>query len=106
MSEESPLAPPTADEPAAEAPARTGPSFGNLKQNKTARGRRGQVKFFDSADWVMRGQNEGREQPQECAPAPAGPPNLSPFLPEDEAPPEGESPLADEEPHVAKTPLA
>lgn len=99
MSDESPLAPPSADGPVADAPARPGPSFGNLKANKKARGRRGQVKFFDSADWAMRNREEGgSEQPQECAPAPAGPPNLSPFVaaPEDESPQEGESPLADE----------
>ena len=92
MSEESPLAPPTADEPAAEAPARTGPSFGNLRPNKKARGRRCQKKFFDSAEWA-RGQ-VGDQQDGGSAP-----PNLVPFTVADgTTTAEGESPLASASP--------
>ena len=43
--------------------------FGNLRPNKKARNRRDKVKFFDSADWAMRQQNQqnegNQEQPQQ-----------------------------------------
>ncbi|KAK8898790.1 hypothetical protein M9Y10_001082 [Tritrichomonas musculus] len=43
--------------------------FGNLRPNKKARNKREKVRFFDSADWAMRQQNEKngdtQEQPQQ-----------------------------------------
>jgi hypothetical protein len=46
-----PLAPEPEPEPT------PGPSFGALKKNAAARGRREKVKFFDSADWASGRQN-------------------------------------------------
>lgn len=69
----------------------SGPKLGGLKINKKARGRRDKVKFFDSADWAMKGQNQ-----DQCAQPPTE--NvLSAYtqLPEG-VPNDGESPLADE----------
>jgi len=34
----------------------SGGKFGNLKPNNAAKQRRGAVKFFDSAEWAMKGQ--------------------------------------------------
>lgn len=69
----------------------TGPNLGGLKINKKARGRRDKVKFFDSADWAMKGQyqDQGAQPPTENV--------LSAYtqLPEG-TPNDGESPLADD----------
>ncbi|OHT16060.1 hypothetical protein TRFO_42106 [Tritrichomonas foetus] len=51
--------------------SRPAPKFGNLRQNSKARNRRDKVKFFDSADWAMRQQNQAasgesqEQQPQQ-----------------------------------------
>ena len=39
--------------------------FGNLRPNNKARNRRDKVKFFDSADWAMRQQNQAGEQQEQ-----------------------------------------
>lgn len=41
-----------------ENPPPAGNRYGGLKSNKKARNRRDKVKFFDSADWAMRNQNQ------------------------------------------------
>ena len=71
-----------------EAPA---PGYGKLKPNPKARGRRGGVKFFDSADWAMK--NGDKQMPSDQQPA-------VPYtqIVEGEQPKEGESPLANESP--------
>lgn len=40
--------------------------YGGLKTNNKARGRRGKVAFFDSADWAMRNQNQQGNQGQDA----------------------------------------
>lgn len=40
---------------------KTKPMLGNLRPNPKARGRRDKVKFFDSADWAMKSQNDANE---------------------------------------------
>ena len=58
------LAPGSETEPPQEpAPNR----FGNLKSNPKARGRRGGMKFFDSADWAMKNADAGKPQDQPVA---------------------------------------
>jgi hypothetical protein len=61
---ESPLAGDENDPFAARAasPPPPGPSYGGLAANPKAKNRRGQVQFFDSADWAMR-QGGAGEQP-------------------------------------------
>ena len=90
MTSDSPL-----NQPADAAPnpePQDGPSFGNLRPNKKARGRRCQKKFFDSAEWA-RGQ-VGDQQDDGSAP-----PNLVPFTVADgTTTAEGESPLASPSP--------
>ena len=39
-------------------PAGGGGKYGGLKSNRKAKNRRDKVKFFDSADWAMRNQNQ------------------------------------------------
>jgi hypothetical protein len=49
-------------EPSPSQPPRPGPSFGGLKANAAARGRREKVKFFDSADWASGRQGSDSER--------------------------------------------
>ena len=63
------------------------PGYGKLKPNARARGRRGGVKFFDSADWAMK-NGDKQAQPAEQPAVPYAT-NI-----EGEQPAEGESPLA------------
>ena len=64
-------------------------AYGNLKPNTKARGRRDKVKFFDSADWAMKGQNTAEPSPSTDQKKPVAPP----FTQMDNQD-EGESPLA------------
>ena len=48
--------------------AKAGGKFGNLRQNKNARKRRDKLKFFDSADWAMRQQNQAADAAPEEQP--------------------------------------
>jgi hypothetical protein len=57
MSEESPLAGGAVSDDRDGEEERVGPSFGALKPNKKARGRRDKLKFFDSADWAMKNKD-------------------------------------------------
>ena len=67
------------------------PGYGKLKPNPRARGRRGGVKFFDSADWVMKnGDKQAEPAEQPAVPYAA--------IAEGEQPAEGESPLANNSP--------
>jgi hypothetical protein len=69
-------APPPDEDPAdapPPQPAGKKPAFGNLKRNDRAKGRREQVKFFDSADWAMKKEGEaadGAAPPPGSAPQP------------------------------------
>ena len=66
------------------------PGYGKLRPNQKARGRRGGVKFFDSADWAMKNGDKQGQQPAE---------QPSPYtIAEGENQAEGESPLANASP--------
>jgi hypothetical protein len=79
-------------EPEPEAPPAQ--NYGKLKPNAKARGRRGGVKFFDSADWAMKnGDKQLGTDEQPAVPYAQ--------IAEGEQPADGESPLA-----ASNSPLA
>ena len=67
------------------------PGYGKLKPNPKARGRRGGVKFFDSADWAMK-NGDKQVTPEQPAAVPYA------QIAEGEQPADGESPLANNSP--------
>ena len=65
--------------------------YGKLNSNSKARGRRDKVKFFDSADWAMKNQDQNQDD-QQAPPQNAIPPPFSQIA--GKGAEEGESPLA------------
>ena len=62
--------------------------YGKLGSNSKARGRRDKVKFFDSADWAMKNQDQNQQDDQQAPKTP----NFSQIA--GKGTEEGESPLA------------
>ena len=69
MTSGSPLGPPPAEGEAVPEPVPRAQKFGNLKPNQRARGRRDKVKFFDSADWVMKQGENAEPAPEDAGPS-------------------------------------
>lgn len=58
----------TAPHPAPPPPPPPRPAYGGLAPNPKAKSRRGQVQFFDSADWAMKQGDSGGQAPQSPTP--------------------------------------